>query len=82
MESNLALAVSKAQERFSSKGVRIEAKKVKCRAGGTDKEFRVKANGPSIEEYSIDFNRNFLFIYMQKEGDSPAPAPLEVDRSP
>lgn len=82
MESKLALAVSHAQEKLSSKGARVETKKIKCRGGGTDKEFRVRANGAPIEEYSWDFNKHFLFIYMPTEATSSvAPVPLEVRRT-
>ena len=81
MERNLAAAVSAAQEQAASKGVRVEAKKVAVRFGGTDKEFRVRANGAPIEEYSVDYNQHFIFIYMPIQATSVAPVPIEVGRT-
>jgi hypothetical protein len=86
MESKLALAVSEAQEKLAGKGLKIEAKKIRVRLGGTDKEFEIKNNGATqYEHITIDYNAHFLFVYM---GESPAPpvvvatpVPMEIGRA-
>ena len=86
MEPKLALAISEAQEKLAGKGIKIEAKKIKVRLGGTDKKFEIKDSGDTqYDQITVDYTAHFLFAYT---GDAPAPpvvvatpVPMEIGRT-
>ena len=62
--------------------MQLLVKRVKVEVGGTNKEFRVRADGQTrMEDVVVEGNEMFLFVVQDASGPrAAAPTPLEVER--